>query len=254
MSWVWQTPIAHRGLHDQDAGRPENSLAALEAAAAAGYPVEVDVRLSGDDRPVVIHDDDLRRLTGAPLRVATTSVARLRRLHLQGTDQTVPTLAAAVEALAGRVPVLVDVKNATARVGPLERAIRDCLRPTSTEWAVTSFNPRSVAWFARYEPAVVRGQTLATAAAAPTPGWVRWIVRARLLHPLTRPHVLAQSLDGLPAPLVRFLRTRGLPVVAWTARTTADLAQARAGADNVIFEGLSSDDLAAAGFAPPASR
>ena len=42
-------PIAHRGLWRAPA-RPENSLAAFEAACAGGYGVELDVRLSADGR------------------------------------------------------------------------------------------------------------------------------------------------------------------------------------------------------------
>ena len=39
------TPIAHRALHDRAAGRPENSRAAVQAAVAAGYGIEIDLQL-----------------------------------------------------------------------------------------------------------------------------------------------------------------------------------------------------------------
>ena len=42
------TPIAHRALHDRAAGRPENSRAAIRAAVAAGYGIEIDLQLSAD--------------------------------------------------------------------------------------------------------------------------------------------------------------------------------------------------------------
>ena len=38
-------PIAHRAFHDVAAGRPENSRAAVRAAIAAGYAIEIDLQL-----------------------------------------------------------------------------------------------------------------------------------------------------------------------------------------------------------------
>ena len=60
--WLRAKPFAHRGLHD--ALRPENSLAAIDAAVTAGFPVEIDVQESADHRAVVFHDWHLQRLTG----------------------------------------------------------------------------------------------------------------------------------------------------------------------------------------------
>ncbi|QFG69583.1 glycerophosphodiester phosphodiesterase [Ornithinimicrobium pratense] len=64
--------IAHRGLVGPD--RPENTLAAVEAAFAADADgVEVDLRLTADGVLVLSHDADLRRLTGIPLPVVSSS-------------------------------------------------------------------------------------------------------------------------------------------------------------------------------------
>ena len=55
---------AHRGLFDNDTAAPENSLAAIRKAVAAGYGIEFDVQLSKDDIPVVFHDGTLKRMCG----------------------------------------------------------------------------------------------------------------------------------------------------------------------------------------------
>ncbi|MEL7167456.1 MAG: glycerophosphodiester phosphodiesterase family protein, partial [Pseudomonadota bacterium] len=49
-------PLAHRGLHDVADGRPENSRAAILAAIAHGYGIEIDLQLSVDGAAMVIHD------------------------------------------------------------------------------------------------------------------------------------------------------------------------------------------------------
>src|SRR3546814_14639012 len=55
-------PFAHRGLHGD--GRVENSMAAFEAAIAAGHGFELDVEETADGQAIVLHDYELHRLTG----------------------------------------------------------------------------------------------------------------------------------------------------------------------------------------------
>lgn len=63
--------IGHRGA---SAVAPENSIAAFEAAIAAGADgIEFDVRLSRDGVPVIIHDDTLQRTHGLRGRVVDSS-------------------------------------------------------------------------------------------------------------------------------------------------------------------------------------
>ena len=60
--------IGHRGA---SAVAPENSMAAFEAAIAAGADgIEFDVHLSRDGVPVIIHDETLQRTHGLRKRVA----------------------------------------------------------------------------------------------------------------------------------------------------------------------------------------
>ena len=66
-------PLAHRGLHDVKDGRAENSPAAIEAAIAVGYGIEIDVQLSLDGKAMVFHDYHLARLTSETGTVAQIS-------------------------------------------------------------------------------------------------------------------------------------------------------------------------------------
>ena len=102
---------AHRGLHTEDGTVPENSLPAFRAAAEAGYAVEMDVHLTADDQLVVFHDDTLERMGGVPGVIDDFTLAELRALRLGDTDCVIPTFAEALEALGGRVPLLLEVKR-----------------------------------------------------------------------------------------------------------------------------------------------
>lgn len=56
---------AHRGLHDGEAGIPENTMAAFRRAVDAGFGIELDVQLTKDEEVVVFHDFDLKRVCSA---------------------------------------------------------------------------------------------------------------------------------------------------------------------------------------------
>jgi glycerophosphoryl diester phosphodiesterase len=104
--------IAHRTC-PRDAA--ENSLAGIHEAARAGADVvEIDVRLTVDGEPVLLHDPSLWRTTRRARRLDRTALAELRRLHLRGSAETVPTLAEAIAALDGDLRMAIDVKDSAA--------------------------------------------------------------------------------------------------------------------------------------------
>ncbi len=149
--------FAHRGLHDEQ--RPENSLSAFRAAAAAGYGAELDARLSRDGVPVVMHDADVARMTGVSAMVADMDLAALRQLRLRGTEDTVPTLREALAVLTGAgVPVILEVKDVTSRRGELCRKVLEEIDRAGGDICVESFDPRIVAWFRFHAPDLLRGQ------------------------------------------------------------------------------------------------
>ena len=100
--------FAHRGLH----GGPlhENSLPAFAAALEVGAGIECDLRLTADNRIVVFHDADGRRMCGSPMRISASSFADLGRLSVGG--HPIPTLESLLHLVDGRVPLLLEVKVA----------------------------------------------------------------------------------------------------------------------------------------------
>jgi glycerophosphoryl diester phosphodiesterase len=106
--------IAHRG---DTSAAPDNSVAAIRAAAALGVDmIEFDICASADGAPVVVHGPRLERWSTGTGRVADQSVARLVMLHLRNRDgevvdtETIPTLAEALDA-AGDCAVNCDIKD-----------------------------------------------------------------------------------------------------------------------------------------------
>ncbi len=109
--------IAHRALWS---AAPENSLAAIRAAAELGVEfVEIDTQATADGHLVVIHDRTLDRTTSGNGIVGASSFQAVRSTHLRVaaggdaaalTDERVPTLEEALEEARGRVFVNIDTK------------------------------------------------------------------------------------------------------------------------------------------------
>jgi glycerophosphoryl diester phosphodiesterase len=237
-AWLTETPVAHRGLHAATAGVPENSLAAFEAAIAAGYGIELDLQLSADGVAMVFHDDDLERLCGIGGRMSERRAEELGRLALLGTAETIPTLRRTLDAVASRAPLLIELKTLGLEVGPLEAAAWHELQAYTGRFAIQSFEPGSVTWFHRHAPAVCRGQISGPfRRGGEDQGPLRrFLLRHLLLSWPGRPDFIAYDVNALDEPALKLARALGLPVLTWTVRTEAQLTRARALADNVIFE------------------
>jgi glycerophosphoryl diester phosphodiesterase len=232
-TWLVEVPYAHRGLFD--AHTPENSLAAFAAARDRGYGVELDVQLSRDGVPVVNHDRTLTRLTGRDAMVRDLTAAQLAGLRLGASDERVPSLADAL-ATSRDAPVMIELKQDRLRVGQLEAAVARVLEAHRGPACVAGFNPRSLAWFRRAAPEVVRVLTASPLDGSDVPGFVRRRLAALSSLPTVAPAAVSYDLAGLPNPATDAWRARGGALVTWTVRTAADLARARALADNLIFE------------------
>ena len=89
--------ISHRGIHDNRRVL-ENTIAAFRAAAEAGvWGIELDLRWTRDDVPMVFHDRDLVRLRGLPVRIEDLAAARLAKQH-----PWIPTFKSVIAAFGGR--------------------------------------------------------------------------------------------------------------------------------------------------------
>lgn len=99
--------IGHRGCADQ---YPENTVAAIEAAAPHVDGFEIDVRPCGSGELVVFHDETLDRVTDGTGYVAETPLPELRELDVLDSGESIPTLEELLAAVPGRLPVNVELK------------------------------------------------------------------------------------------------------------------------------------------------
>ncbi|MCF3972959.1 glycerophosphodiester phosphodiesterase family protein [Paracoccus salsus] len=239
-------PIAHRGLHGKDI--PENSLAAAQAAIEAGYGIEIDVQPAADDVPMVFHDYDLARLAGEEVFIADIDSDELAERRLLTSAETIPTLAALLRLVEGRVPLLIEIKDQDGRLGPhigdLHRHVADQLKAYEGPVAVMSFNPHVVKAFHERAPEIPVG---ITSCGFPAEDWpaLDAETRRRLADiddfPDTGACFISHDRKDLANLRVDALKAQGVPVLCWTVRSAEQETAAREVADNITFEGYRPD-------------
>lgn len=243
--WLTARPIAHRGLHDRAAGRIENTCAAALAAIAADCAIECDVQLSRDGEAMVFHDGALDRLTASSGRVDAHDAASLARITIEGAadGETIPTLPAFLDRIAGRTPLIVEIKSVFDGDMRLADRVATLARDYAGPLALKSFDPAVMAHL-RASPPPRAPLGMVAEAAYDHPEWAplgeeRRRALAAFLHwDDTRPDFLSWCVNDLPHATPHLLRKAlGRPVMAWTVRTRAQWSLVRAYADQAVFEG-----------------
>ncbi len=213
--------IGHRG---NAARAPENTLESFRQAAALGVDaIELDVRLTRDGVPVVIHDPTLGRTTDRGDVVSDISLARLRRADAgamftpdagatfpyRRRGLTIPTLAEVVDATEG-IPLLIEVKVPEA--GP---AIVDLLAKKAATDRVVAASMQLDAILPLREAHVATG----AAAADVLSLWSRLIRRQPARSLPYRALCIPRLYGGLPLPVIglaRLARQAGVGTHVWT--------------------------------------
>lgn len=241
LGWLFERPIAHRGLHDRAAGVVENTASAVARAVEHGYAVEIDVRETRDGEAAVFHDATLSRLTGAEGRVAERTMAELRTLELKGAGDRIWALQDCLDLVAGRVALVVEIKAPWGVEPSFARRVAGIVAARDAAIAVKSFNPHAVRAVRAAAPQLARG-VIGEAFADHDPTWRRLGARRRasardIRHMrFTKPDFLSWDIEDLSRPAVVTARAAGLPVMAWTVRDAGQQRRAAHSADQIVFE------------------
>lgn len=216
--------VAHRG----GAGlAPENTLAAFRNALELQVDaVELDVHLSKDGVPVVLHDPDVSRATGAVGEVEALTLVELQQLDAaatyKGADvgmQRIPTLAEVLALIQGHSGVQIEIKlrGNKQRYPGIERQVVETVRHSNmvAETVVLSFDFPTLLEVQRLEP------TLRTCALVSSGYLSRFDIHQRAT--LVTADLAAQGFrcvgsnhTWLSPALFQALRDKGFEVGVWT--------------------------------------
>ena len=247
--WLLERPIAHRGLHDSANGVIENTLRAAEAAIAGGFAIECDIQLSSDGEAIVFHDETLDRLTDASGPVSALSAAEIAKVRIQGSGEPPPTFAAFLAHVAGRTPIICELKSrfdGDWRTGDRAAALAATY---DGPLAFKSFDHDLVAYLRLRRPHMRPPREpcpigILAQASYDGPDWAFLSAEQKRdwtdfdHYDLARPDFLSWNVGDLPHKIPFLVKElTGAPIMAWTVRTAEQRDAASKWADQIVFDG-----------------
>jgi len=241
--WLTARPVAHRGLHNAADGIIENMPGAAQAAVSGNFAIECDIQLTADGEAMVHHDDELGRLTEGSGALLQKTAAELKAVSFKNTPERMMTLADLCTLVAGRVPLVIEVKSHFDGDRKLVTRMAEVLSSYNGPAVGMSFDPDQVMALRELIPSRPRGivaERHYTAEDWPDASAAqRWEMKHLHHFFRTQPDFVAYWIDELPSPapwIARNIFAR--PLLTWTVRTPAQRARAARHADQMIFEGF----------------
>ncbi len=226
--------IGHRG---NPVEAPENTLASLHSAFAAGSDlVELDIRLTRDGVPIVMHDETVDRTTSGQGAVAGLTLAELKALDAGAwkdarfAGERIPTLAEALLAAQGKGRLLLDVP--VDGLGSVIAAVMRATGISADAVVLGTWDAAQRADFARYLP----GAPLLLSEGAPETWDSAYFSRVR---------ADGVSIFEIPNATPAFIadaHTHGMPVYAYTINDEPTMRQLI----ELGVDGIETDDPALA--------
>ena len=231
---------AHRGLHGD--GAPENSMEAFRRAKAAGYGVELDIHLLADGNLGVLHDSNLKRITGLEGYIEELTTEELKNYHLEGTEETIPVFSQVLELFSGCAPLIVELKCVRNNYAALCRTACKMLDDYNGSYCIESFDPRCVYWLRKNRPDILRGQLTENYFSSPAsklPWYLKYLLKNQMLNFLTFPDFVAYKFkDRKTISNIICRKLWGVQGVTWTVQNKQELDQAVAENWIPIFENI----------------
>lgn len=231
--------IGHRGAK---AYAPENTIASFEKALELGVDmVELDVRVTKDKYPVVVHDNQLRRLTSEYMRVSHLTLAQIKKLKIKGRE-TIPTLGEVLEVFYNKVGLNIDLKvHGSAQI--VVQTLRD-YKVDMSNIMISSVHPRELRQVENLEPDIITAlifrsynaqrfwlvmDFLAILFLPLTKHYISWVVRQAHADYLNINHRLLNKNN------VEVFQQQGIKICAWTVDSPRKIDYLKAiGVDGII--------------------
>lgn len=230
---------AHRGLFDNESQEhPENSKQAFLRAIEKNYGIELDVQVTKDGVPVVFHDATLKRACCVDLKVSELTFEELKEYKLFDSRESIPTFQEVMDLIHGQVPVIVEIKMYEDDSKVNEHAM-EVLDSYQGVYCMESFHPKSLLWFKKNRPTVLRGQLSANFIRGKEPGnKLRYFAWQNLLwNFLTKPDFIAYNYLEKSMLSVRICRKLYQETMfAWTIRSKEGYQEAKGDFDYFIFD------------------
>jgi len=228
LKWICEGYFAHRGLHNKTL--PENSLPAFNNAVRKGYHIELDIRITKDNKIVVIHDSNLARLTGCDIVVEKSTYSTIKEHSLLDSNECIPLLSDVLSTLPETTEFLIELKS-SKRNKDLVTSFLELISHYPHKYAIHSFDPRILHLFKKIDSTIIRGQISKAYKG----------IGGRLLTKLsfnfwTKPDFINYKFEDLPRKQLDKLKANGMMILSYVVRNEKQLAFVKKHYDNAVFE------------------
>lgn len=227
--------ISHRGLHNDYI--PENSMMAFKKAVEKGVAIELDLHLLKDNKIVVFHDDNLKRMTGCNRKIKDCTYEDIKNLKLLGSNEKIPLLKDVLDLVKGKVILDIEFK-CDKKAGLLEKEACKLLDEYSGIFIVKSFNPFSVLWFKKNRPNFIRGQLSSDFSKDNFNIIKRTILKYMVFNFLTKPDFIAYDFSAITSKQIEKIKRKNIPILLWTIRNNEELESIKKYKCSIIYENI----------------
>lgn len=232
------TNFAHRGIHNNAAKLPENSIKAFRRAVELGYGIELDVQVTKDNQVVVFHDFDLKRMCGVKKKVCELTYEELLQYNLLDSKEKIPLFSEVLKMVNGKVPLLIELKCKNVK-DPIAPETDKILSGYQGTFYIQSFHPMPLRWYRCNRPDIIRGQLAECyGMQKEIPITIVYFLQQHLLfNVVCRPDFISYNWKHQKEwslNICKYLFKSTL--AAWTVRSKEQLEKSRRKFDVIIFE------------------
>ena len=210
--FLTERTISHRGIYDNKKIF-ENSLKAIKEAVKKGYIIEIDIHLTKDNKLVVFHDYNTKRITKKNLIIENHTYDEINDQKIVH----IPLLEEVLNVVNGKVPLLIEIKQ-NKKVGSLEKKLVETLKKYKGKYAIQSFNVKTVYWFKKNHPNILRGQLSCKYKNTKLLPIRKYFLKKMIFNFITKPNFISYRYDDLTIKEIEKLKKKYI-VIGWTINT-----------------------------------
>ncbi len=226
--------IAHRGIHSKNVDNVENSILAFKFAVDKNVAIELDVHITKDNEIVVVHDYNLKNITGISKIVENLNLDEIKKMNLFNTNNKIPTLNEVLDIVDGKVPIVIEIKN-EGRVGRLENKLYNILKNYNGEYVIEAFNPLTLIWFRRHDKNIVRGQLSAKKIDGISKA-LNFFLSNMIFNIFTKPDFIAYNILDISEKMYKKYNKKGIYLIGWTLKGMDEYHKYSSKCDGFIFD------------------
>lgn len=227
--------IAHRGLHSDKVS--ENSIEAFRLAIKNNYAIEIDIHLLKDGELAVVHDSNLKRVTGTDVIIEDLTSQDLANYPLLIDGQNIPFLKDVLKLINGKVPLLIELKFSDSFDNRQADALLNQLKTYEFKdmIALQSFHPFAVKYLKEHTDEYSVGY-LCSYDLGERSKLQTYLLKSLKLFKFIHADFISYDINYLPNKYVTAKQRKGVQVLSWTINSYEKLKKAKLNADNIIFE------------------